>query len=923
MKFLILFFLIFFSEIFSQEIFVTGKVADSNTKNALSSANIVLYHLPDSTSIGTASDKTGHFKINKIKPGKYLLVSKYLGYETSELKLEIKNNSVDAGTILLKPSELLLEDILVVEKIPIAVQSGDTTVYNTDAFKINKDAVAEDLLKKIPGIQVEQGTVKAQGEEVKKVYVDGKSFFGDDPNIALKNVPADIIQKVQVFDQQNDQSQFTGFDDGSTSKAINIITKLNLSHATFGKFLTGYGNEDKYNINANYNRFSETERFSLLGQLNNTNEQNFGAMDLMGVMGGGELGMKSGGEPGSPGSGMPGNIQNNFVNTQSGLTNIKGFGVNYNNSWEDGELGTSYFFNSTNNDLTAQLNRSYLLSSNAGQNYLEDKIALNNNTNHRVNLRFDYQIDSLNQIRFIPSFSLQKNNSSSTLSAFTNENGSIVNSTNSKNTSDLTGINLNSLIMYRHKFNQDGRSITLGFNTSYKNSSGTKKQYSESSYSNIYSDTEIVNQNTEINNYGSTISSDIVYTEPINSYNFLMFNTSYSASNENNEKETYQLNLLNGIYDLPDTNLSNNYKKNYNTTSFGLGYRFKKNKFSLNANINYNIASLSSKQVYPAVFNIDKKFYSVLPSLIIRYNISSDKNFNLFYRAINSSPSVTQLQNVLDNSNPLQLTIGNPDLKQEYGHSLTLRLSTINFKNMHSLFLMLNGTYKNNYIGSRTIIAKTDTMLANHILLNSGSQITIPDNMDGYISAQSFFSYGLPVDLIYSNLNFNGSFNFTRTPGLINVFKNYANSFKYGLGLTISSNISSEVDFTISSTAYYNVVSNTFNKQNNEKYLSTLTSLRTYFLFFDQLVLQSELTHNYDGGLSSAIEPNNYQLNLSISKKFFDNNSAELKFSIYDVLNQQRNIVKQTTDYYTQEYTSNALGRYFLFSFIYNLRIFS
>lgn len=926
MKILILIVFYLSTQVFSQGIYITGKVIDSESKNVLSLVNVLLYHLPDSTPNGTSTNNNGVFKFENVRHGKYSLCVKYIGYVSSCLNIEVSIKSIDVGNINLVQHDVEMNEVLVLERIPVAVQSGDTTVYNADAFKVNKDAVAEDLLVKIPGVQVENGKVKAQGEEVKKVYVDGKTFFGEDPNVALKNIPADIIQKVQVFDQQTDQAQFSGFDDGSTNKAINIITRMGIHEATFGKMLAGYGSNKKYNVNGDINFFNEEQRLSLIGQVNNTNEQNFSVMDMLGVM----SGMPSRGSMGGMGEGMinrqgsMGADQNMFLGSQNGTTDVKGFGVNYNNTWEDNsELGGSYFFNNTDNDLQSDVTRDYFGASNGGQKYFENKLSETKNTNHRFNLRLEYKIDSLNEIRFIPSLSVQKNAANSFTNASTSFLDNKVNESQNYYSSDLKGLNFNSMLMYRHKFNAGGRTLTVGVNAAYKKNDGSKKQFSESIYYAPNAESDTINQQTNIFNYGLTISSNAVYTEPINENHFLMLNVSHSRNIEENDKKTFDNNLFDNSYSLFNPLLSNEYQKKYINTSFGIGYRFKKNKVSINTNLNYDAAQLESEQIYPQEYALTKKFYSFLPSVMFRYNISRDKNLNIMYRAMNNAPSVTQLQNVLDNSNPLQLFIGNPELKQEHGHSLTARWSTINFRNMHSIFVMLNGTYKTNYLGTNTIVARNDTVLSNGISLGSGAQLSTPQNLDGYFSAQSFLSYGLPADIIYSNLNLNLSFNYTRAPGIINNRDNHSNTFAYGLGAVIASNVSSDFDFLISSTSYFNVITNSFSKADDEDYLTQLSRIKLYWLLFDQIVLQGELNHKYDGGLSQNAEPSTFTLNASVGIKLFGDNSGELRLSAYDVLNQNTNIARQTTDYYTQESSSNVIGRYWLLSFVYNLRSFN
>jgi len=911
MKYVLLLFLVFTNSILPQVRNLTGKVLDSKTNAPLSSANVLLYHLPDSSMQGVSTNTSGVFNFLNIKSGKYALVVKYLGYQTFTLQIEVLKKSVDTGEIKLEPEKIEMDEVLIVEKMPMATQSGDTTIYNAEAFKVNKDAVAEDLLQKLPGFQVENGKVKAQGEEVKKVYVDGKDFFGDDPTVAVKNLPAEIIEKIQLFDEQSEESKFTGFDDGTRTKAINIITELEVSGGIIGKLLAGYGTEKRYHGGGDAYLFDDTDQLSLIGQLNNTNEQKFTSKDILGVMSG--MNNRDGG--GSPGG---------SINSQDGDTDIKALGFNYNHNWSmfSGITG-SYFYNNTDNDLITALNRNYFFSSNNGQYYEEDGLSQSENTNHRVDLRFNYELDSSSSVKFIPTFSIQKNNGNSLMNASTYQTGSLSNTSKSISSSDLNGVNFSSKLMYRRKFNKKGRTLSLGLNTSFDQSDGEQKQFSESIFYKSVVETDSINQLTDIMDKSLRLSTSITYTDFMFGKQFITINGGYSISKENNDEKTYNYFSPLNRYSLLDSSLSNDYDKYYSTASLGVGTTYKASKIFLSADLTYNRSSLVSKQIFPDEFKIDRIFNSFLPKLNVNYNISRDKFIGFRYRTSTSAPSIYQMQSVLDNSNPVQLYIGNPDLGQEYTHTINASFSTTDLSNNHNFFLKFSGSYKDNYVGTNTIIARNDTTLPGGIFLNAGSQLSSPKNISGYVSAQTFMTYGLPVDLISCNFNATLSGNYTRTPGILNGINNYSNSFSSGVGAVISSNISTDVDFTISSTSNYNVVKNNKSTGNNDEYFSQLTRFKLYLLFFETVVLQGELTHRYDGGLSADYDPNTYLLNLSVGAKFLSENKAELRFTVHDLLNQNTNITRQTSDYYTQEYSTNIIGRYFLLSFFYNLRIFS
>ena len=932
MKIITVFLITFFlnTNLFSQTRIISGQVADSLTKENLISANVILKNLSTLEGSGTTTDKNGVFRFEGIKNGKYNLIISYVGYKTFQTNIEIKNRSIDLEKILLSPTDIETKEVEVIGKVPPVVQNADTTQYNSDAFKTNKDATAEDLVQKMPGISVQNGKVQSQGEDVKKVLVDGKPFFGDDPSAVLKNVPAEIIEKIQVFDQQSEQAQFTGFDDGNSSKTINLITRMKFRQGTFGKLTAGYGNQDKYLSNGNINIFNGDQRITLLGQINNINQQNFSNEDLLGVMS--QSGGRRGGFSRPPGGGGGSSRGGNFrgggsasdflVNAQNGLTNTKSFGVNYSDKWSDKlDVSGSYFFNLTNNDAESITNRDYSLNSTTPQNYAENNSSISKNINHRFNLRMNYQIDSVNSILLEPSLTAQINDGNSNIIGKTNSGLTNLNSTSSLFNSNLSAINFSNQLLFRHKFETRGRTLSVNLNTAINNNKGDNNLYSENTYYTNLALSDTLDQISNLDKKGKSFSPRIIYTEPLSDNSILQLGSSFTYSKDESDQKTFS-NAANNNYNLLDTSLSNNYNKIYNTQSYSTGYRYRKDKIMLMANLNYNISQLKSEQVYPFAATTEKTFNSVLPSFMFRYNISRDKNFRFFYRTNNNDPSVEQLQNVLDNSNALQLSIGNPNLKQDYTHSFFMHYSQINMRNLNSFFVLLGGTFTQNYIGYNTIIAQSDTTVLNNITLAQGSELKTPVNVNGYANLRSFFTYGSPIYFLKSNLNLNLSANYSRTPGVINGFTNFANSTTLGAGFVLSSNFSENLDFTLSSSSNYNIVKNSVNESNNKNYLSESAFLKFYWLMWEDFTLQSNFNYQYNGGYSESYDPNSYLLNASLGKKLFADNSGEIRFTAYDILNKSSNVQRTVSDSYIEETQSNVLGRYFMLSFIYNVRNF-
>lgn len=930
-KLFILFTLILsLSNLYAQNLTLRGRIISKETNEPLIGANVVVYHLPDSVLSGTTSDNNGRFILENLRNGKYAFNVRFIGYKTYKEIIELKDKSLSLGQISMEVSSIETDEVKVVEQAIPVVQKQDTTEFSAQAFKTHKDADAENLISKMPGITVQDGKVQAHGEDVKKVLIDGKQFFGDDPSAALKNIPAEIIDRIQVFDQQSEQSQFTGFDDGNTSKTINLVTRFRNIKGTFGKFIAGYGDQEKYKSVGNINFFEGDRRITLLGQINNVNEQNFSIEDLIGSMpmgggpGGGRMNLfrMAGSFGGGNFQGRAGGISDFLVSAKNGLTDTKAFGINYSNKWgESVELSGSYFFNLTNNNALSNLSREYFLA-NGQQKYDESSIASSDNLNHRFNMRFEYDIDTMNSILIRPRVTVQQNIGNSTTIGNTANSNATLNSQSTDFNSKLTAISSSAEILFRHKFETKMRTISLSLNPSYNSNQGDNQLFSEYLFFMPIEEADYIDQHSNLDVKGSGISGNLVYTEPFSENSMLQFTGNYSTNYDKSNQKTYLPNSTHSSYNILSDSLSNVYEKRYNTRSAGFGYRYQKEGFAVDADVNYNIATLTSNQTYPFTAEVSKSFYSFLPSLMMRYSVNRDNNFRLFLRTSNNSPSVEQLQNVLNNTNPQQLSIGNPNLKQDYRTTLSFRYQSANVQNMSSFFIMFSGTITKDYIGYQNLVTEKDTIIDGYEL-KRGVQLRKPLNLDGYLNAFSFMTYGFPAAFIYSNVNLNAGFNYSKTPSLVNSSKNFANNFRYSLGFTISSNFSPDIDFSISSMSSYNVITNTIQKNSNSNYFNQNTRAKVYLLLWDKLVFQTDANHTYNSGLSSSYDNNFVILNFAVGYKLFSKGQGEIRLSVIDALNQNSNVQRNTYDYYVEDTKSNVLGRYFLLSFIYNLRAFN
>lgn len=779
---------------------VVGKVIDASNQQSLAGANVMLCKMADTSDFyGTSTDTSGRFFFRDIVPGKYLLKISFISYISYREPVTIESLPHRFGKISLEPDAKLL-DGMKVEDVAVRVeQKGDTSIYNAAAFKVNPDATTEDLVRKMPGITVENGTIKAQGEDVKKVLIDGKTYFGNDATMAVKTIPADMVDKIQVYNKLSDQAQFTGIDDGNTEKTLNIITKVKVANGKFGKFYAGYGNNenldnDRYTSGASLNLFKDDRRISILGMSNNINLQNFSYDDILGAMGtaGGSGGPSRGGSGWSGGSSMRyGNsgASNFMVGQQNGITTTHSIGINYSDDWSKKvKFSGSYFFNASGNENNSNSQKSYFTSNNAGQVYNETKYSTSDNFNHKANFKIEYEIDSMNSVSLSSKFTYQENNSSKVTNGTTQLSDVLLNTTSNSSSTQSSGYSLNNTFLYRHKFAKKGRTVSLNVDANLNRKKGTGQLLANNQYFNSSDTSDLINQVNNSQSYNDVYSPNLEYTEPIGKKGILQFTYNPSFTFNYSEKNTFDGDDVTNIYDILDTTLTNKFDNNYTTHKGGIVYRYDFEKLNFSFGSNYQNARLLSTQQFPYTASVDKSFISILPNAQIKYNFSKTKSFRSNFRTSTSAPSISQLQNVIDNSNPLSISSGNPQLEQSYTYNLMAHYSATGVEKGTSFFFFMMGSITDNYIGNSTSIISSDTII-NNVALNSGSQFAQPVNLNGYKSFRTFVAYGTPFKKLKSNINMNAGFTYTTTPGKINDEINLADNYNINSGLTVGSNI--------------------------------------------------------------------------------------------------------------------------------------
>lgn len=914
-----------------------GRVADSADRSPLAGVNLILTLLSDTTRMAyTTSGPDGAFRFNGLDQGHYRLRGSFVGFDRIQRTVNLARPVTDLELLLMHRRVETIEGVEVTGVMPRAVQKGDTTEFNAAAFKTLPEATAEDLITKMPGVTVEQGTVRAQGEDVKKVLVDGKPFFGDDPTLALRTLPAEVIDKIQFFDKMSEQAEFTGFDDGQSVRAINIITRMDRRTGQFGKTYAGYGTDQRYLAGGNISFFTKKRRISLIGLTNNVNRQNFSTQDLLGVAGTGGMrrfgpggaGRMGGSRLGSPQGGGPpiggGSIGDFMTGQQNGNTTTHAFGLNYSGNWgEKIRVDGSYFFNATENETEQSLTREYYSGSEAGQYYDEANRSDADNFNHRFNLRLDYTIDSMNSILLMPRLSLQDNRTRSLVSGTTTAGPQVISSTMNDNGSDLSGIDFSNDILYRHRFRKEGRTVSVNLGTRLNDREGESTLCSTTSYDTGQGGlSDTIDQHTGLSTTGRTLSGRVIYTEPVGTKGQLQLSYSPSHTFSDADRKTYHPDPVSGEYVILDTALSNLYTTTYLTHRAGAGYRYRNEKSNLMINLDYQQADLSGDEEFPVTETTERRFRDLLPSVMFRHKFSNQSNLRLFYRTSTQPPSIDQLQQVVDNANPLLLSTGNPELRQEYRHMAVARFSQANTEEGNSFFVFLFGSLTGDAIGTATWYDYSDTLTIGGIILPPGTQLSRPVNLDGSRNIRSFITFGFPVKKIQCNLNLNTGVSYTRTPGLINDRQNISGTFTVSQGFVLSSNISDKVDFRLSYTGNINFVDNTIRKDMNSDYYNHNAGFRIDWITWRNLVLQTDITHSLYAGMSEGYNEDFLLWNAGIGKKVFANQRGEIRLSVFDILDRNRTISRTVTGFYVEDSRTELLRRYLMLTFTYYVRHF-
>lgn len=920
---------------------IKGKLVDTASKQPISEATISVLNTKDSAlATFTLSNKQGAFEVKGLEEGNYQLVITHLGFETIKKTVAITagEKSIDLGNLGVPKEVKTLEGVVVTTDAPVIIKN-DTIQFKADAFKTKPNATVEDLLKKIPGMQVDKdGNVTAQGETVQKVYVDGKEFFGNDPKLATKNLTADMVESVQVFDDMSEQAKFTKVDDGSKTKAVNIKLKKDKNKGIFGRALAagGYGDGGRYEGNISFNKFNGNQRLSFLFNANNINKQGFSFSDIISSMGGfsamsggGNSGGGGFGGGGMGGGGMQmmstrggGSSMFGGGSSATGITKSLSAGLNFNN-----EIGTklkisgSYFLSNSNNEQQQSTYRQTFFPNDSISYLTKNSYSTSKNQNHRFNVRVEYQIDSMHSILYTPSLTLQHSENMSEDSSTTisktplQQYLALYSKTNYTNERD--GLNLGNNLLFRKKFRRTGRTITLGFTNTYGTSESEGYNISPITfYKPDGSAQGSSNQNQqnlqETGTNNNTLS--VSYTEPIGNNKIIELNYAHTDNNSTSDKKVFNYNSITGKYDIVNQQLTNSFENSFVANRFGANFRVQEKKYNYQLGVSVQRATLTSES-FRALTGKDsitrQSYTNFFPTANFNWTPSRSKGLRISYRGRTNQPTVTQLQDVLDFTNPLNVKTGNPALNQEFSHNFNLGYNTFNIL-----------TFK--FLAANISFSTTKNKIVNSIdTLNKAVQLTKPVNLDGAFTTTSFFTIGLPFKnpkLKGSSLNFTTMALFNRDVSLLYKQKNVGNTWT--LTQRAGANFSLKEKWDLSANAslsYYNI-KYSVNTALNESYLSQTYSADVAYTFKKPgIILSTDIDYYVNSGRADGFNQSIPLWNASMSKQLFKKKNGELKFSVNDILNQNQSITRNNGDNYIEDVQSMVLRRYFMVSFLFNL----
>ena len=926
---------------------ISAKIVDAETKEGIIGAIMEVVNKANDSRRHSVSGAEGAITVTGLAAGEYDVNITFIGYATQTHSVRVGAN-VDLGTLELQPEAVAIEAVVKEVQALRTSQNGDTVAYNASAFRVAADADVEGLLRKMPGITISNGSVEAQGEQVRRIFVDGKEFFGEDVSTALNSLPAQAVDRIEVFNKLSDNAEFSGMDDGEGYKAINIVTHSHMRQGVFGKVYGGYGyqpdidgsptelgfdnteqynptlsdvtSHHKYNVGGNVNIFHGSSRISVIGLFNNVNQQNFSFEDILGVTGGGQGGM-----------GRGRGVGQYMVRPQSGVARVGSIGLQYSDTWGEGEkvkLNGSYFFNDTNTRNKSLLEKWY--ESPSPNDYLiQEGESETHNFNHRLNLRLDWKINDNMSLMSRTNFSFQGNDPYS--QQYGEQYGETAESKGLEYDMLFNGsqgssraLRFSEFLQYRVKLGKPGRTITVDGRYSIRN---TPKSWTNSfsTLSTMY-DAEAALYYPELRYVASTapqsetdVNANFTYTEPVAPNAQVSIQYRFDYEDQDIKKTAFITGSDFSTAGLtPDPSLSSLTNSVSMEHRVGPGFRYAKDRNTFIANVYYQHSVLDGLVKGE---DIKRGYDHVTYFMMANVAFNPQNSIRLFVSSYTQNPDVRNLQDIYDVSNAQYLSKGNPLLKSAYNHRINFHYVRSNIEKGRTFMWMFMAQFTQDYIG-QSISYNPDTIIIDGQEYNP-LQYSTYENMNGYRNLRTHISYGFPISPIKCNLNLSAGVGWSRTPSMINDELNFTSNMSYDAKVSLGSNISENIDFTLEWNGSYNDARQSLaTRGTKNQYFNHAASGTLKWVFWQGFTLTAAVNYNQYIGFTNDYNEDYLICNIYLGKKLFKNQQGEVLVGVNDLLNQNAAFARTVGSGYTQNAWNSVVGRYFTVQFNYNLRFF-
>ncbi len=869
-----------------------GYVVDAETKQPISFATIRLLSLPDSVMLaGSTTDDRGEFKVyfsldsvRLSRADSLLFSTSFVGYKTLCRRVAVSSKPcTDLGDILLVPDGYLLEEAVIEGEAPMVIEEGDTTVYNASAYRTPEGSMLEELVKQLPGAEIdEDGKIQINGQEVKKILVDGKEFFFDDPQAALKNLPVEMIDKLKAYERKSDLARLTGIDDGEEEMILDLSVKKDMKQGWRENFMGGGGGEGRYEVANTLNRFRDNSQLTVIGNVNNTNNQGFS-----------ELQKES--------SASSGNTR-----TNRGIVTSHSLGVNVTYDWERVQFRTNvqYSGNERTEDTRTTVDN-FLRASNS-MTYASNR-SLSHNHNLVANAYVEWKIDTLTTLIFRPQYNLGNSDRQSEGSQEGWGNDTILNKKESSGNTDNSRYNVALMLQLSRKLNSRGRTAALKVDYGANASSNYRRNLSTTHY---FKGNRDWKQNQKIDNTtdGYNYRVQLVYVEPLPWLHFLQFRYSYQYKAANSDRYVYDWDEeLDDFTPNYDEDASNCFENQYSNHLMNVSMRTTREKYNYNVGVDVTPQKSVSHSILKddPENQLERSVINFSPTVNFRYKFSKHVRLQFTYRGKTRQPNIRDLQPVTDQTNPLNVRVGNPSLKPSYTNSFNLRFNSYEKETRRNMVATL--------LWENTLNSVTNQVTYDD---DTGGRTTTPVNMNGNWRMSGSFSLTNPLKSRKWTIRSNSNFQF-RNQNSYTTQKDQDPVRSTVRHLTLRERLrvayrTRQVEVSLHAGVNYD------NSYNNVKDVRTETcdyqagaSLQWYLPWDMELYSDAGYSRREGYGYE-GLAKENIIWNCQLSKAFLKRKQLLIRFKIYDILRQNTSQTRTITSSSIRDVDYNALGSYFM-----------